>query len=170
MPGSEVQELGQLLREARERKGVTLADAQQATKIRLSFLQALEKEDFSVLPPPFYIRGFIKTYAVYLNIDPRNTVQLFDEMLENVHSSRLVEQQTLPSADSGGQTALIPLEGLSQGEAELVANSNERLNLQALPPPNPPHLVSGQRRSTGFTQSFEDNSGGGAGRGGLFIP
>jgi len=76
MQSSEVQELGQLLREARERKGVTLADAQQATKIRLSFLQALEKEDFSVLPPPFYIRGFIKTYAVYLNLEPRSTVQL----------------------------------------------------------------------------------------------
>src|SRR4051794_37512036 len=113
MQGSEVQELGHLLREARERKGVTLADAQQATKIRLSFLQALEKEDFSVLPPPFYIRGFIKTYAVYLNLEPRSTVQIFDELLENAHSTRLVEQGTPPSADSGGG-ALIPLEGLSQ--------------------------------------------------------
>src|SRR4051812_24803791 len=114
MHGSEVQELGQLLREARERKGVTLADAQQATKIRLSFLQALEKEDFSVLPPPFYIRGFIKTYAVYLSLDPRSTVQLFDDVLDNNHSARLTEQQAAPpSADSGGR-ALIPLEGLSQ--------------------------------------------------------
>src|SRR5436305_12871139 len=102
MQGSEVQELGQLLREARERKGVTLADAQQATKIRLSFLQALEKEDFSVLPPPFYIRGFIKTYAVYLNLDPRSTVQLFDDILESNHSARIVEHEALPSADSGG--------------------------------------------------------------------
>jgi cytoskeletal protein RodZ len=166
MQGSEVQELGQLLREARERKGVTLADAQQATKIRLSFLQALEKEDFSVLPPPFYIRGFIKTYAVYLNLEPRSTVQLFDDMLENTQSNRLSEQQMPPSADSGGQTALIPLEGLSQGEADLVVNSNERLNLQALPPANPPTLVSGQRRSTGFIQSFESNPMEGPGAGG----
>src|SRR6478672_8822214 len=135
MQGSEVQELGQLLREARERKGVTLADAQQATKIRLSFLQALEKEDFSVLPPPFYIRGFIKTYAVYLNLDPRSTVQFFDEILENAHSTRLSEQQTPPSADSGGGGTSIPLDGLSQAEADQVANSNERLNLRALPPP-----------------------------------
>jgi len=162
MQGSEVQELGQLLREARERKGVTLADAQQATKIRLSFLQALESEDFSVLPPPFYIRGFIKTYAVYLNLDPRTTVQLFDEVLENVHTSRMVEQQTPPSADSGGR-AMISLDGLSQAEADQVVNSNERLNLRALPPPT--HLVSGQRRSTGYSQAFDDSPADGFGAG-----
>lgn len=162
MQGSEVQQLGVVLREARERKGVTLADAQQATKIRLSFLQALENEDFSVLPPPFYIRGFIKTYAVYLNLDPRHTVQLFDEFLDNAHASRMVEQQTPPSADSGGR-AIIPLDGLSQAEADQVASSNERLNLRALPPPTP--LVSGQRRSTGYTQAFEDNPADGFGAG-----
>ncbi len=162
MQGSEVQELGQLLREARERKGVTLADAQQATKIRLSFLQALESEDFSVLPPPFYIRGFIKTYAVYLNLDPRTTVQLFDETLENAHTSRMVEQQTPPSADSGGR-AMISLDGLSQAEADQVVNSNERLNLRALPPPT--NLVSGQRRSTGYNQAFDDNPADGFGAG-----
>lgn len=165
MQSSEVQELGQLLREARERKGVTLADAQQATKIRLSFLQALEKEDFSVLPPPFYIRGFIKTYAVYLNLDPRSTVQFFDEILENVHSSRLSEQRTPPSADSGGGGTSIPLDGLSQAEADQVANSNERLNLRALPPPSSTTLVSGQRRSTGYTQVFDDNPVDGFGAG-----
>lgn len=161
MQSSEVRELGLVLREARERKGVTLADAQQATKIRLSFLQALENEDFSVLPPPFYIRGFIKTYAVYLSLDPRSTVQLFDEFLDNAHSSRIVEQQT-PSADSGGR-AIIPLDGLSQAEADQVANSNERLNLRALPPPT--SLVSGQRRSTGYTHAFEDNPADGFGAG-----
>lgn len=165
MHGSEVQELGHLLREARERKGVTLADAQQATKIRLSFLQALEKEDFSVLPPPFYIRGFIKTYAVYLNLDPRSTVQLFDDVLDNNNSARLAEQQAAPpSADSGGR-ALIPLEGLSQAEADIVANSNERLNLRALPAPGQTTLVSGQRRSTGYTQIFDDNPVDGFGAG-----
>lgn len=164
MQGSEVQELGHLLREARERKGVTLADAQQATKIRLSFLQALEKEDFSVLPPPFYIRGFIKTYAVYLSLEPRSTVQIFDEILENVHTNRLTEQHTPPSADSGG--ALISLEGLSQAEADQVANSNERLNLRALPPPSSTTLISGQRRSTGYNQVFDDNPVDGFGAGG----
>jgi cytoskeletal protein RodZ len=44
-----------------------------------------------------------------------------------------------------------------------VANSNERLNLRALPPPTT--LVSGQRRSTGYTHAFEDNPADGFGAG-----
>src|SRR5438045_3244748 len=108
MPGSEVTELGSMLREARERKGATLADAQQATKIRFSFLQALENDDYGILPPPFYIRGFIKTYATFLGLDPRSTVQLFDEYLENEQTARLSEQYIAPSADSGGRSGLFP--------------------------------------------------------------
>ena len=43
MPGREVQELGRILRQARLEKGVSLMEAQQATKIRQSFLAALEE-------------------------------------------------------------------------------------------------------------------------------
>ncbi|HEX2913155.1 MAG TPA: helix-turn-helix transcriptional regulator, partial [Chloroflexia bacterium] len=136
MPGSEVNELGRVLQEARTRKGATLADAQQATKIRQSFLQALENEDYSVLPPPFYIRGFIKNYAVYLGLDPRATVQIFDEALENEALARAAGQaDVVHSADSGGRTGMFPLAGLSQGEARLVEASSEKLNLAALPAP-----------------------------------
>jgi cytoskeletal protein RodZ len=135
MPGSEVKELGAMLREARERKGVTLTDAQQATKIRLLFLQALETQNYRVLPPPFYIRGFIKTYSTYLGLDPRQTVQIFDEMLENDNLSRLSEQyHAQPSADSGGHGATFSTTGLSQGEARIVEASNERLNVTTLNP------------------------------------
>ena len=144
MPSSGIQELGRLLQEARERKGATIADAQQATKIRQSFLQALEDENYAILPPPFYIRGFIKTYAIFLGLDPRPTVQLFDNYMDgDVHSH--VAYGT-PSADSGGQTPVIPLNGLSQGEARMVEASNETLNLKALPAPSAPgtHYISGQ--------------------------
>lgn len=135
MPGSEVKELGAMLREARERKGITLTDAQQATKIRLLFLQALETQNYRVLPPPFYIRGFIKTYSTYLGLDPRQAVQVFDEMLENDTLSRLSEQyHTQPSADSGGHGATFSTTGLSQGEARIVEASNERLNVTTLNP------------------------------------
>jgi cytoskeletal protein RodZ len=138
MTSSDVTELGQMLREARERRGVTLTDAQQATKIRLMFLQALENENYGVLPPPFYIRGFIKTYAAYLGLDSRAMVQLFDEMLENETLSRMSEQRLVqPSADSGGRGSLYPTIGLSQGEARLVEASSEPLNVDTLYPSQP---------------------------------
>jgi hypothetical protein len=135
MPGSEVKELGPMLREARERKGVTLTDAQQATKIRLLFLQALETQNYRVLPPPFYIRGFIKTYSTYLGLDAHQTVQIFDEMLETDTLSRLTEHHHVQaSADSGGHGATFSTSGLSQGEARMVEASNERLNVATMNP------------------------------------
>ncbi len=141
MPGSDVQELGRLLRETRVYKGATLADAQQATKIRQSFLQALENEDYSVLPPPFYIRGFIKTYASFLGLDPQGTVRLFDDLLNNESTAHL-QPYRQPSADSGGHNPSIALNGLSQGEARLVEASNEKLNLSALPAPTLPGYLA----------------------------
>ena len=62
-------EIGSSLREARERKGLDLAAASEATKIRARHLQALEDEQYDVLPGQTYVRGFLKTYADYLGLD-----------------------------------------------------------------------------------------------------
>jgi hypothetical protein len=62
-------EIGTSLREARLRKGLTLTAASEATKIRGRHLQALEDEQFDVLPAQTYVRGFLKTYADYLGLD-----------------------------------------------------------------------------------------------------
>jgi cytoskeleton protein RodZ len=62
-------EIGSSLREARERRGLTLADAERETKIRQRYLAALEDERFGVLPGDAYARGFLRTYAEYLDLD-----------------------------------------------------------------------------------------------------
>jgi cytoskeletal protein RodZ len=62
-------EIGSSLREARMRKGLDLAAASEATKIRARHLQALEDEQYDVLPGQTYVRGFLKTYADYLGLD-----------------------------------------------------------------------------------------------------
>jgi cytoskeletal protein RodZ len=100
----------------------------------LFFLQALETQNYRVLPPPFYIRGFIKTYSTYLGLDARQTVQIFDEMLETDSLYRLAEHHAPPSADSGGGGASFSTSGLSQGEARMVEASNERLNVTTMNP------------------------------------
>ena len=61
--------IGTSLKEARLRKGLDLATASEATKIRARHLQALEDERFDVLPGQTYVRGFLKTYADYLDLD-----------------------------------------------------------------------------------------------------
>ncbi len=62
-------EIGNSLREARSRRGMEFAQAEQATKIRGKYLRALEEEQFDVLPSETYVKGFLRTYADYLGLD-----------------------------------------------------------------------------------------------------
>ena len=62
-------EIGATLREARVRKRLTLQQAEEDTKIRVKYLQAMENEEFDVLPAPTYVKGFLRGYATYLGLD-----------------------------------------------------------------------------------------------------
>ena len=63
-------EIGSTLREARVRRKLTLQQAEEDTKIRVKYLQAMENEDFDLMPGQAYIKGFLQTYAQYLGLDP----------------------------------------------------------------------------------------------------
>jgi cytoskeleton protein RodZ len=84
--------LGETLRQARLDKGVSLADAARETRIRRSYLEALEAEDVAALPPMVYTRGFLKSYAEYLGLSPAAMVDLYQP------SSRREPGPTLRSA------------------------------------------------------------------------
>jgi hypothetical protein len=62
-------EIGNSLREARMRRKIEFAQAEQATKIRGKYLRALEEERFDQLPAQTYVKGFLRTYADYLGLD-----------------------------------------------------------------------------------------------------
>lgn len=62
--------IGDRLRQARERRGVTVAEASATLKIRVPILEAFEHEDHSQLPPRIYALGQLRTYAAYLGLDP----------------------------------------------------------------------------------------------------
>jgi cytoskeleton protein RodZ len=62
-------EIGKSLREARVRRSIEFAQAEQVTKIRGKYLRALEDEQFDVLPSQTYVKGFLRTYAEYLGLD-----------------------------------------------------------------------------------------------------
>lgn len=64
-------ELGQILREARETKGLTLAEVQSEIRISTRFLEALESGEYQVLPTPVHVRGFLRNYARFLGLDPQ---------------------------------------------------------------------------------------------------
>lgn len=71
MPG-----FGEILREARSNRGVSLEEVEKATRIRKKYLKALEEEDFAHLPDQLYVRGFTRLYAQYLGLNPQEMLTL----------------------------------------------------------------------------------------------
>ncbi len=69
--------LGETLRRARTSKGVTFEDAERVTRIPRKYLEALELENFGILPAPVYARGFLRSYAGYLGLDPAELLPFF---------------------------------------------------------------------------------------------
>lgn len=65
---------GAKLRDARERRGVTLRQIANATKISVGVLEALERNDISKLPGGIFGRAFVRSYAVEVGLDPEATI------------------------------------------------------------------------------------------------
>jgi len=72
-------QLGELLRKAREEKGLSLQQAEEATRIRAAYLQALEEENLDLLLARVYVKGFIRNYARSLGLDPQQMLALYQE-------------------------------------------------------------------------------------------
>ncbi len=61
--------LGQKLEDARNRKGISIREATESTKIRSDYLSSFEAGDFNINLPEVYLRGFVRLYAHYLGLD-----------------------------------------------------------------------------------------------------
>lgn len=70
-------DFGGNLREARERRGVSLRQIANATKIGMSALEGLERNDISRLPGGIFSRAFVRSYAIEVGLDPEATIQEF---------------------------------------------------------------------------------------------
>lgn len=73
-----IDELGHILREARETKGYTLREVQDKTRINSRFLEALEMGDFDRLPTPTHVRGFLRNYARFLGLEPEPLLERYE--------------------------------------------------------------------------------------------
>jgi len=88
-----VGQIGEELRRARELKGLSLRDVEEATKIRMKYLIALEADDFEALPGRVYVIGFLRTYARFLGINDENLVNQVKSLTPvEVHDEELVEK------------------------------------------------------------------------------
>ncbi|HEX6031594.1 MAG TPA: helix-turn-helix domain-containing protein [Tepidiformaceae bacterium] len=116
-------ELGSLLIRAREARGLTIEDAERDTRISRRYLQALEAEQFEVIPAPVYARGFLRSYSQYLGLDPQETLALFP---------RNDEPSPYYATPGQGPARPAPQQQQQQQRAATAA------------PPQPPPTVGGQ--------------------------
>lgn len=75
-------DLGARLKHARETRGLPLGDIAHRTKISVTALEALERNDLSKLPGGIFGRAFVRAYAGELGLDPDKTVADFHVALE----------------------------------------------------------------------------------------
>ncbi|HEX2026503.1 MAG TPA: RodZ domain-containing protein [Nitriliruptorales bacterium] len=74
--------IGEALATAREERGRTLEEASRATRVRAEYLVALEDEDFGALGGDVYAKGFLRTYARYLGLDPEPLLTQYRRYVE----------------------------------------------------------------------------------------
>ncbi len=69
--------VGQLLKETRESHHLTLTQVAHRTKIREDFLEAVEQDNFAILPKGPFIKGFLRAYALDLNLEPQYILAVY---------------------------------------------------------------------------------------------
>ena len=70
-------DFGRKLREARERRGLSLRQISNSTKISMLTLEALERNDITRLPGGIFGRGVVRSYALEVGLDPESTIEEF---------------------------------------------------------------------------------------------
>lgn len=68
-----------MLRAAREEKKWSFMDTEETTKIRVRYIQALEEEDYGILPGTTYVKGYLRTYAKQLGLNSDEIIGLYND-------------------------------------------------------------------------------------------
>jgi len=103
-------QIGDSLREARTRRGLSAADVQTGIRIRERYLTALEEEQWEMLPGEAYAKGFLRTYAEFLGLDGDLYIDEYNARLRGREEEPLVPE-VYASRRRPSSTALRTLAG-----------------------------------------------------------
>lgn len=94
--------LGDLLRETREQKNLSLEDAEKGTNIRKLYIKAIEDGNYDKLPGEVFLKGFMKTYAKFLGLDGQKIIEQYKaeksgvKLLPNSDEKTIEAEQSQP--------------------------------------------------------------------------
>lgn len=137
--------LGDTLRERRIALNITLEEAEAATRLRCRQLEALEAGDWEHLPNPGYVRGYISSYARFLELDPLPLLAMYKAETGATGSTRLDLPQTEEAVAPFGQQHALPL---TAGIIAVVVTGLVSLSIWAAwsflrePEPTPPAPIA----------------------------
>ncbi|MBW2348231.1 MAG: helix-turn-helix domain-containing protein [Deltaproteobacteria bacterium] len=86
---AEKEGLGDLFRREREARGLGYTEISELTRLRPSFVEAIEEEAWDRLPPPVFVKGFLRSYARVLDLDE-------EVVLGRFHAVKPIEEVPLP--------------------------------------------------------------------------
>jgi cytoskeletal protein RodZ len=110
--------IGETLVAARRQQGVALSDAAAETRVRESYLAALEAEDFAALGGDVYVKGFLRSYARFLRLDPEPLIAAYRAEYERHHADDIAPLAHQPVAPL--QTERSPVLLIGAGVAVIV--------------------------------------------------
>lgn len=71
--------IGNRLKEAREKKAISLDEVHAKIKIHPRIIQILEEDKFEKLPSPLFAKSFLKSYAEFLEVNPEEILDAYDK-------------------------------------------------------------------------------------------
>jgi cytoskeletal protein RodZ len=81
--------VGNILKEARSTKKLSLERVEEVTKIRKKFLVAIEDDDYTKLPSIAYAKGFVKNYAEFLGLNTTHVLAFFRRQTRESYGSTI---------------------------------------------------------------------------------
>lgn len=92
-----MKKIGNEIRERREEKGLSLEEVGEKTKIKISYLEAIEEGSWGKLPGEVYLRGFLRTYSTLLGLDGQRIISEYEK-------ERALEEQKMDEEEDVEET------------------------------------------------------------------
>ena len=102
-------ELGEELRRERVRRNLTFKDVEQVLHIRTTYLEAIEDGNYDIIPGQVYVKGFIRNYGSYLDLDGDRLVKAYQSQVGDIDtfSLRSVTRQKAQAAPTLVQSEFV---------------------------------------------------------------
>ncbi len=135
--------LGERLRTAREERELSLQQVAEATRIPLNYLDALEAESFDTFTSDLHARGFLRNYASFLDLEPQEVLELYDQAHGHPQARKAASPGTLleprhARRSTLGTDALLGLVIMALVGLGIYSVYLRQNHVEATPTPGPP--------------------------------